>query len=447
MKFLQTVPVQHFLAPGAEILLLSEPRFKRCLVQVHFDRPLDDLSPARTLLAQVLQQGTQNLDSRMAIARRLEELFGATLHFGGQRAAESHTMTMSLSWVGERFLPAGAEVMPKLLDLAHEILSQPMRGDNGAPFDADVMQREQAQLIRQIESFPDDRSSYAQEQFFQAMCDGEAFGQPVWGSLSQAKELTAERLEEARTDLLQKGHMRVVAVGPIDRDQLVSALGEWFQGEHGLPNGERAESKWPAAVKPGELRQHFEEMDVDQARFHFGFRTPQYREPRKLEAALLANQILGGGVQGRLFRIIREERSLAYGIYSGMYSVKGMMVVSAGIDAGAFEEVRDEVRKQAQLLASEGPTEKEMDMAKVAVLNGMRSIGDAAGSMATFYGRESRLGFSRTPAQRAEMIEQLPIEEVQHAATEWKEDLCYLLRGPQGAENEELKNGMKGGQE
>lgn len=446
MKFLQTVPQQHLLAPGAEMLLLPEPRFKRCLVQIHLDRPLDDLSPARTLLGQVLQQGTQRLTSRMAIARRLEELFGASLQFGGQRAAESHTMTMSLSWVGERFLPPGTEVMPALIELAHEILSQPLRGDNAA-FQADVFQREQAQLIRQIESFPDDRSSYAQEQFFQAMCQNEAFGQPVWGSLEQAKALTVEQLEEARLDLLHNAHMRVVAVGPVDEAKLIASFQNWFQGDYALPGGERPAPTWPDAVEPEALREHFEEMDVDQARFYFGFRTPQYRGPRQLEAALLANQVLGGGVQGRLFRIIREERSLAYGIYSGMYSVKGLMVVSAGIDAAAFEEVRDEVRKQAGLLAADGPTEEELNLAKVQVLNGMRSIGDAAGSMATFYGREQRLGFARTPAQRAQMIEEIGVAEVQQAAAQWKEDLCYLLRGPQNAEKELVENGMLGGQE
>lgn len=447
MKFLQTVPVRHFLAPGADLLLLPEPRFKRCLVQVHLERPLDDLSPARTLLAQVLQQGTRNLTSRMAIARRLEELFGASLHFGGQRAAETHTMTMSLGWVGERFLPAGTEVMPQLVDLALEILSQPLRGANGSAFDADVFQRELAQLIRQIESFPDDRSAYAQEQFFQAMCKGEAFGRPVWGSLEEAQQLTSERLEEARLDLLNNARLRIIAVGPMEEQYIVQSFQQWFTGEHGLPSTHRAADDWPPPVEPGRLRHHFEEMDVDQAKFYFGFRTPQYREPRQLEASLLANQVLGGGVQGRLFRIIREERSLAYGIYSGMYSVKGMMVVSAGIDAGAFAEVRDEVRKQARLMAEQGPSEDELKMAKVYVLNGMRSIGDAAGSMATFYGREHRLGFARTPAQRAEMIEQITCDEVQQAAAGWKEDLCYLMRAPQSAETAVLENGRIGGQE
>ncbi len=447
MRFLQTVPVQHLLAPGVDLLLLPEPRFKRSMVQIHIERPLDELSPARTLLAQVLQQGTQNFSSRMAIARRLEELFGASLHFGGQRAAETHAMTMSLSWVGERFLPEGAEVMQPLLDLACELLTQPMRGSNGAAFDDEVMQREQAQLIRQIESFPDDRSAYAQEQFFQAMCDGEPFGNPVWGSLEEARALTVDDLERARIDLIENGRLRIVAVGPIKEAEIVDGLSRWFEGEHSLPQLERSERDWPASVQPGELREYFEEMDVDQAKFYFGFRTPQYRDPFELEASLLANQVLGGGVQGRLFRIIREERSLAYGIYSGVYSVKGMMVVSAGIDAAAFEEVRDEVRKQARLLGDEGPTEHELEMAKVYVLNGMRSIGDAAGSMATFYGREHRLGFERTPAQRAEMIERVSLDDVRRAASAWKEDLCYLMRSPQTAETAAVENGMMGGQE
>lgn len=434
MRFLQTVPLQHELAPGADLLLLAEPRFKRGLVQIHIDRPLDDLSPARTLLAQVLQQGTQNFPSRMATARRLEELFGANFQFGGQRAAETHSMTMSLGWVGERFLPAGTTVMPALVQLAHEILSKPKRGGDGAAFDHEIVERERAQLIRQIESLVDDRSSYAQQQFLKAMCVGEPFGRPTWGSLQKVKDLTVEQLEEARLDLLQNARLRIVAVGPIDEQQVIDNFAQWFEGADAWSTETRQEIDWPQPVQPNELRQQIEEIDVDQARFHFGFRTPQYRDPQELEAAILACQVLGGGVHGRLFRIIREERSLAYGIYTGMYTVKGMMTVSAGIDAAAFDEVRDEVQKQARLLANDGPTEEEMSLAKVGILNGMRSIGDAAGSMSTFYGREHRLGLQRTPAQRAEMIKKVSADAVRNAAARWQEDLCYLLRSPQLAE-------------
>jgi predicted Zn-dependent peptidase len=177
-------------------------------------------------------------------------------------------------------------------------------------------------------------------------------------------------------------------------------------------------------------------MELDQARFHFGFRFPTPSNPVDHEALLVANRVLGGGAQGRLFKIIREERSLAYGIYSSPYTAKGLLMVAAGIDASAFEEVKEEVRAQAAQLAEGGPTEEELQLAKVGILNSMRSIGDTPGSMVHFYSREHRLGFHRTPAQRAETIEGLDVEAVRLAATTWREDLCYLLRPPKCAEKE-----------
>jgi predicted Zn-dependent peptidase len=433
MSLLQTVPEFHTLAPGVDLLILAEPRFKRCQVQVDFDRPLDARAPARTLLGQVLQQGTEVRRSRMQIARRLEDLYGASLALGGQRVAEAFRTTLQFSWVGERFVPVGEKVALPLLDLGREILEQPLRGADFGSFEPSVLERERAQLLRMIESFRDDRSSYAEEQFLLAMCQGEPFARSSWGSKQEVQALTAADLESAREDLLQHSHIRIMAVGPVDTDAIRSWFGEWLGSGGAYAQAQRQQPAEPIAIQPQQRRELREDMAVDQARFHFGFRVPRPQGSQATEALLMANNVLGGGINGRLFKIVREQRSQAYGIGSTIYTVKGLLTVSAGIDAQHYQEVRDEVSLQTRLLASEGPTEEELQMSKAAVLNGLSSIGDSAGSMAHFYLREYQLGLNRTPAQRAAMIESLTAADVQQVARDWQEDLCYLLAAPEPA--------------
>ena len=122
MALLETLPEHIPLAPEADLLFLPEPRLKRALLQIDFDRPLDALSPARTLLAQVLEQGSAKHPSRMHLAQRQEELFGASVSFGGLRAAEKHRMRVQAGWVGERFLPADETIAVDVLGLAREVL-------------------------------------------------------------------------------------------------------------------------------------------------------------------------------------------------------------------------------------------------------------------------------------------------------------------------------------
>ena len=432
MALLKTLPEHIPLTPGADLLFLPEPRLKRALLQVDFDLPLDADCAARTLLAQVLEQGSAAHPSRMHLAQRQEELFGATVGLGGMRAAEKHRMRLQLGWVGERFLPAGQTLAVDVLGLGRELLEEPRRGAEGAPFDEAVMDRERAQLARHIRSFVDDRAGYAQQRFYEAMCSDEPFARAPWGTVDEVESLRPQDLEAARLAILKRGRVLVLAVGPIERDSLVDALRSWL-GEGGSWGEARAELPEAESREPGSLREVREELPIDQARFHLGFRIPRPTSSEEMESLLLANAVLGGGIQGRLFRIVREERSLAYGISSDVLAGKGLLTVGAGIDASKAEEVRDEVLRQVADLAENGPSEEEVAMCKASFFNGLQSLADSAGSLARFYAREFQFALHRSPAERAAVLESLGPRDVQRAAENWKADTAFLMAAPEAS--------------
>lgn len=437
MPVLETLPEHIRIADGVDLLFLAEPRFKRALVQLDFDLPLDEGNAARTLLAQVLEQGSAAHPTRMHLAQRQEELYGATVSVGGMRAAERHRMRAQLAWVGDRFLPAGQSIAAEVLGLARELLEDPRRGEDGEAFSEEVVRREREQLARHIRSFVDDRAGYAQERFYAAMCAGEPFARAPWGTAEEVEALDADALEAARQRVLGASKILITAVGPLERESVLEPLRAWL-GADGAWSGPRMEPSIPSPRTPETLREVREELPIDQARFHLGFRVPRPVDSHAMESLLLANSVLGGGIQGRLFRIVREERSLAYGISSGVLAGKGLLTVSAGIDAACAEDVRDEVLRQVEDLATKGPQEEELAMAKAQFFNGLRSLGDAGGSLANFHAREFQFGLRRTPAERRAMIEQLGPEDVRAAAAQWLPDLSFLMCAPQAELQEQV---------
>lgn len=418
----QSAEISH-PAPGVTLLCLPEDRFKRVIFRVHFDRPLDPLSPARTLLAEVLQQGTATRPSRKLLAQAMEERYAATLAMGSDRIAEAQRSTLSLDWVGSRFLPAGNRVEREMLDLGRELLEKPAPGPGGEPFAPETLERERAQLIRHIESLQDDRSRYASEKFLAALCEGEPLGTPPYGDPQIVEQLQAEDLETARSDLLTRASVTAVAVGPVRKQTLHEFLADWF----GQEAADRQDIPTPVWKQPQDVREMHEHLSVDQARMLFGWRFTPPGTQREFEALALANSLLGGGAHGRLFRIVREERSQAYGIYSWVRSVKGILTVEAGIDAQSFDSVRNEIHVQIEAIAKGEFHEEEVDVARINTLNSLHGIGDSAVSMARFFGLEYLRGFQRTPAQRAQDVQSITREEIMQAAAGWKPDLVYLL--------------------
>jgi len=421
MALLQSLPEPRIIAPGVTLLFHPDKRFKRCLVQMHLDRPLDKLAPARTLWAQVAGQGTQALPTRRLLSRRSEHLYGAGFYLGGQRLADSHRMTLELNWVADRFLPAGTSLAAEVLNLGHALLTDPLR-DGKEPFSAATVSREKAQLLREIKAMEDDRDSYAEERFLSQLCAGEPMGLAPWGNLESVAGLGGSQLETARQDLIQNATVTMVAVGPIQVEVLVD-----FLESHWGSSNSRQSLQSPSRPQPKALREIHDPLPVDQAKFHFGFRFQPPTDAQGMEELGLANLVLGGGIQGRLFKIIREQRSLAYGIGSRLRSWKGILSVSAGIDASAYAEVRDEVLAQIKDLAAGGAQEEELEMARAAVRDSLQGLSDAPGSLASYIGREHLLGLGRAPADRYAGLEKVVPSQIAEVASAWQPDLAYLL--------------------
>jgi predicted Zn-dependent peptidase len=82
--------------------------------------------------------------------------------------------------------------------------------------------------------------------------------------------------------------------------------------------------------------------------------------------ALLLNTVLGGGMSSRLFQTVREERGLAYSIYSDLnpYKDTGMLCVYAGTSSDRALQVIQLVTDEFRRLKQEAMPEEELRRAK-----------------------------------------------------------------------------------
>ncbi|MDP2970897.1 MAG: insulinase family protein, partial [Deltaproteobacteria bacterium] len=83
-------------------------------------------------------------------------------------------------------------------------------------------------------------------------------------------------------------------------------------------------------------------------------------------ASYVLNTILGGGMSSRLFQEIRENRGLAYSVYSYLptYIDTGLVVVYAGTDKNSFEEVFRLILEEFKRLKAEPFKNGELEVAK-----------------------------------------------------------------------------------
>ena len=143
----------------------------------------------------------------------------------------------------------------------------------------------------------------------------------------------------------------------------------------------------------------------------------------------VANQILGGGSASRLFQSIREDRGLAYSVYSSIdtFSDSGALSVYAACLPERFEEVTQVASDVLADVARDGITDAECQIAKGSLRGGLVLGLEDSGSRMHRIGRsELNFGTHRSIDDTLTLIDAVSLEEVNAVAKQ-------LLSRPYGA--------------
>jgi zinc protease len=179
-------------------------------------------------------------------------------------------------------------------------------------------------------------------------------------------DLVAIRLEDAkrwaRTHVVPE-NATLVVTGDIDANAVTAAAQRWFGGWRG-PRPDRPSFSNPFAAEGLRLFV-VDRPDSAQSLVLVGLTGPE-RRSADYPALMAANQVLGGGVAGRLFLDVREKRSLAYSTGSSVEEPAngGMpLVLSAGTRTAKTTETVEALLENLERIGSSTPTPDEVERA------------------------------------------------------------------------------------
>jgi len=118
--------------------------------------------------------------------------------------------------------------------------------------------------------------------------------------------------------------------------------------------------------EPGPQALSVVEDDTEQVHLVLGMRALRRDDPDRYAFGVL-NQVLGGGMSSRLFQEVREQRGLAYSVYSyrAAFEETGALGIYAGTAPERVDEVLDVLDAQIErILADGGMSDREIESAK-----------------------------------------------------------------------------------
>jgi predicted Zn-dependent peptidase len=131
------------------------------------------------------------------------------------------------------------------------------------------------------------------------------------------------------------------------------------------------------------------------------------------------NQVLGGGMSSRLFQEIREQRGLAYAVYSyrSAYLETGALAVYAGTAPSRTSEVLRLIGEELDRLLQDGVTDHELALAKGHLKGSLAlALEDSGGRMNRIGRSELVHGEVLTVTELVERTEAVTRDDVQRVA-------------------------------
>jgi predicted Zn-dependent peptidase len=241
-----------------------------------------------------------------------------------------------------------------------------------------------------------------------------ALGFPITGSLE-----TLARFDDA---MLRAHHARhytgdnaVLCVAGNLGD--VDACARLVEARFGaMPRGERAPISPPDASQK-KPRFSFVENQSSQTDLRVAFRAPSERDTREPAVEMLL-RVLDDGMSTRLYERICDRLGLCYDV-SGMYECyedDGVVDIAAGATHERSAQVMREVLTLLRELATDGPTEAELEKARDRHEWSVEAMEDDAESVAGFFGLAALAGIARTPAARQAELAAVSCADVRDAA-------------------------------
>jgi len=291
------------------------------------------------------------------------------------------------------------------LDILSDILWSPA-------FRPEEVEAERQVILEEILMRADEPADLVHEVFTEALFPDHPVGREVLGDEETIEAMSREDIAAFHAHHYRPGNVVFAAAGQLDHAAVVDGVARRFAGARGGAAPDRAVPVDPPRALAVDARL------TEQVHLVLGVRSLDRHDEDRYALAVV-NHVLGGGLSSRLFQKIREERGLAYSVYSyrAAFADSGALAVYAGTMPSRVAEVVGLVRDELDAMAGHGITPRELEVAKGHL------VGEMALSLEDSAARMSRIGRSQlvhgtvlTVDQVAERIAAVTMEDVERVA-------------------------------
>ncbi|AFM42416.1 putative Zn-dependent peptidase [Desulfosporosinus acidiphilus SJ4] len=322
-----------------------------------------------------------------------------------------------------------AKILDEDLDLAIDVLSDMFFS---SLFDEKEIEKEKNVVIEEIKMYEDSPDELIHDIFSEQVWNDNPLGKPILGTEESIRDLTREKILTFLSEHYAPDNVVISVAGKIKHDDIVAKLSAHFGTFR--RGGRRILEETPIGKKV----ERYQTKDTEQMHILIG--VPGLgQDDEDIHAMHIFNNVLGGGLSSRLFQEIREQRGLAYSVYSyhSTYVDTGLFAIYAGTSPNNTQEVIECILEEIKTIQKNGITAEELERTKAQIKGGLYLGLESVSSRMSRLGK-TELTYNRviSPEEVVEKLEKVTQEDVVRVIGRlWQKDkISIMTLGPSGHE-------------
>lgn len=295
-------------------------------------------------------------------------------------------------------------------------------------FDERELEKEKNVVLEEIKMYEDTPDDIVHDLLSKAIYANHPLGYPILGTEKTLKSFTDEMLKQYIQHTYTPDNVVISVAGNVSESFI-----EEIENIFGSYQGEKLEANKskPVFNKNWLTRK----KDTEQVHLCLGFEGLSVGS-EDIYDLIISNNILGGSMSSRLFQEVREQRGLAYSVYSyhSSYEDSGIVAIYGGTGADQLDLLYDTIQQTLETFVEKGVTDKELKNTKEQLKGNLMLGLEGTNSRMSRNGKnELLLGKHRTPDEIIELIDAITKEDVNRMAERiFTKDFSLSLISPNG---------------
>ena len=226
-------------------------------------------------------------------------------------------------------------------------------------FDRNELEKEKLVIYEEMKMIEDTPEDDIHDILCELVFKGIPLAQPIIGTKSSLSRITGDGIKKYMRDEYTRDSIVISVAGKFDEEYLVSLV----EGKLNSLGASKEKKPCPGAMYPTIFK--VKVKDIEQAHICLGIKGVRLDDEKYYAFAVL-NNIFGGTMSARLFQSIREDKGLAYAVYSSSSSFAdtGIFSIYAAVSHEKARETVYAIKEELVKLKKGGVSESELSAAR-----------------------------------------------------------------------------------